>query len=193
MNRWILFLAIAAACASAWISWKTIGSIPHISDEVSYSFQGRLMASGRLYALPPPIPEAFAVDHILMTPERWCSIYSPGWPLLLALGWILRMPWIVNPILLLISILGIGRLGRILYDDRTATLAAILFSVSPFVLLMTSGFMSHVACLCASIWCLVFLAGGNLKRDFWIAGLLAGFALLVRPFTTIALIWPVIL
>jgi 4-amino-4-deoxy-L-arabinose transferase-like glycosyltransferase len=193
MNRWILGLAITAACASAWLSWKTLGAIPHISDEVSYSFQGRMIASGCLYGFPPPVPEAFAVDHILMTQERWCSIYSPGWPLMLAVGWMIRMPWVVNPILLLLSIFGIWRLGRIVYDDRTALLAAVLFCVSPFVLLMSAGFMSHVASLCAAIWCLVFLAGGKRNRDFWIAGFLAGFGFLVRPYTTVTLLWPAVL
>jgi 4-amino-4-deoxy-L-arabinose transferase-like glycosyltransferase len=109
------------------------------------------------------------------------------------LGWIADVPWIVNPILLLVSICGISKLTSILYDDRTAILASALFIASPFVLLMGAGFMSHMAALCASIWCFVFLASAKDNWSFWVAGILAGFAFLVRPYTAIMLLWPIIL
>lgn len=189
----VLVLAITAGMVSLLICWKVLGLIPHISDEVSYSFQGKILASGRLWLDPPPVPQAFAVDHILSIPGRWCSIYTAGWPLLLAGGWLIGMPWIVNPLLLIGSIFGIWTLGVNLFDDRTALLAVVLFVISPFVLLMGAGFMSHMAALCASVWCLVALSGEQTRGRLVIAGLMAGFTFLIRPFTAIALLWPAIL
>lgn len=190
MRRWVILIALCASFLAAWICWKSLGRIPHISDEVSYSFQGKIFASGKLWLEPPAVPEAFAVDHILISQDRWCSIYTPGWPLLLALGWLVHAPWIVNPLLLFVSIVGLWKLASILYDGRTALLGTILFAASPFVLLMGSGYMSHIAAMCAAIWCLVFLLQSQNHISLLIAGALAGFTFLVRPYTALALLSP---
>lgn len=186
-------IGLGASFLAAWICWESLGRIPHISDEVSYSFQGRIFASGKLWLEPPEAPEAFAVDHILISQNRWSSIYTPGWPLLLALGWLVHAPWIVNPLLLIGCILGLWKLGSILYDGRTAMLGTILCGTSPFVLLMGSGYMSHIAAMSASIWCLVFLLRAKNHRSLLTAGALAGFAFLARPYTAVALLSPAML
>jgi 4-amino-4-deoxy-L-arabinose transferase-like glycosyltransferase len=63
---------------------------------------------------------------------------------------------------------GIHALGRELGDRATARLAALLALVSPFLLLMSAGFMSHAGCLTAVTFFLVFyfrLCGSCRWRD----------------------------
>jgi 4-amino-4-deoxy-L-arabinose transferase-like glycosyltransferase len=59
---------------------------------------------------------------------------------------------------------------------------------------MSSGFMSHLSTLCALVWCNALLLPGPVRRrSVFLAGLLAGFAFLIRPFTAVALLAPVLI
>lgn len=192
----IILLASVAAVTSAWLCQVMLGRMPHVPDEISYLFQARLLATGRLWAAPPPLPDLFSFDHIVLIPGRWCSIYPPGWPLVLALGWIIHAAWIMNPLLLAASVIGTWKLAAQLYDSRTAWLSALLFACSPFVLLMNAGFMSHPASLCCAVWgTSLFVRGYREKRVLLsvAAGTLVGFCFLIRPYTAIVLLWPLLL
>lgn len=186
-------LAIFATSLSAWICQRVFEGIPHITDGVSYAFQARIFASGRLFLPPPPVPEAFAVGNINLTESRWSCAHTPGWPALLSLGYLLRAPWLVTPILLGLAVFGVFSLGRILYDDLTGLLGALLLAISPFALVLGATFLSHVPALCVTIWALAALAQGrktDQARPLLLAGLLAGFAPAVRPYTAAALLFP---
>jgi len=188
-------LAVLAAATSLLISSAVLERIPHVTDGVSYLFQGKIFASGRLFLDPPPVPALFLHENIVLDAKRWCSLYPPGWPLLLALGWKLGAPWILDPLLLGLSVLGVWRLGRALFDARTGLLAAVALAVSPFALLMSAGFLAHGPALCAGVWCLVFLVEGveqKARGRLAVAGLLGGFMVLIRPFTAVALLAPAV-
>jgi hypothetical protein len=152
-------LAAAALGLAVLIAGSVLELVPHVTDAVSYLFQGRILASGRLYEPPPAVPALFAQENVLLTPTRWCSKYPPGWPLLLALGWRLHAPWLMSPLLLALAVAGVWLAGRRLYDPATGLLAAAALACSPFALLMAADAMAHVPALCASAWCLAMLAG----------------------------------
>ncbi len=191
MNRIVILIAAACGITSAVLCWKVLGRIPHIPDELSYLYQARILASGNLSVEQPEVPGAFTVpwDHILRNSGRWSTIYPPGWPILLAVGWLLHAPWLINPLLLSFSIPGIFLLAKQLFDDRTALFAVIAFSCSPFVLLMSAGFMAHPSTLCFAVWCAVFLARAR-RTDYILAGLTGAFAFAIRPYTAVPLILP---
>ena len=148
------------------------------------------MASGNLWVLPPPVHSGFKVDHILMTESRWHSMYPPGWPILLSIGWLFGNPWIINPIITFIATIGVWRIAKTVFDKEVAWLASALFCVSPFVLLMGSGQMAHTSAMCAAIWCVAELfaafQSGKIK-NYFLAGVLAGILFLIRPFSSIFL------
>ncbi|MCI0444695.1 glycosyltransferase family 39 protein [bacterium] len=191
-----LILSLSVVVTTFLICKYVLGFITHVADETSYLFQARILASGKLWLSPPAAPEAFAVDHIITTNSKWCSVYPLGWPLLLSIGWLIGSPWIVNPIVTGIAALGVCRLGTLLYDHNTGRLACALFCVSPFVLMTGSGSMSHMAALCAATWCVAELIAAfqsQQKKHYILAGLFAGFALIARPFTTLFLLTPAFL
>ncbi|MFI5181176.1 MAG: ArnT family glycosyltransferase [Thermoanaerobaculia bacterium] len=186
-------LALFATSLSAWICRSVFEGIPHISDGVAYAFQARVFASGRLFLHPPPVPEAFAIENIVLSESRWAGRYPPGLPLLLSVGYVLHSPWLVNPLLLGLAVFGVFRLGQTLYDAPTGILAALLLAISPFALLFGGTFLSHVPALCVTIWALDALARGRKSdeaRSLLLAGLFAGFGAAVRPYTTAALLFP---
>lgn len=186
-----LLLAAGATVLAAWLAQALFSGLPRVGDEVSYAFQGRIFAAGRLYLPPPPVPEAFDVDNVILTADRWCSKYPPGFPLLLAPGWLLGVPWLVNPLLLGAAVFGLFRLGSRLFGPATGLLGAFLLATLPFALLQAAGFMSHVASLALVTWCLSLLADGDSGRSrprLVTAGLLGGLAFLVRPASSVFLL-----
>jgi hypothetical protein len=228
-------LAAGAAALALLIAWSVLGLVPHVTDSVSYLFQGRILAAGHLYEPPPRLPALFANENVILTATRWCSKYPPGWPLLLALGWRLHAPWLMTPLLLALAVAGTWLAGRRLYDPATGLLAAAALACSPFAVLMAADAMAHVPALCATVWCLAMIAGvvvdrphrphraqrppagdvapsspaagaksppaagtddgaddGKIRRRLVAAGLLGGFALLIRPLTAIALLGPAV-
>ncbi len=219
-------LAAGAAALALVISWSVLGLVPHVTDSISYLFQGRILASGHLYEPPPRVPALFGQENVILTATRWCSLYPPGWPLLLALGWRLHAPWLMSPLLLALAVAGVWLAGRRLYDPATGLLAAAVLACSPFALLMAADAMAHVPALCATAWCLAMIAGvmedpphplrphrpppgdvapcppaaatddgaaaGTIRRRLAAAGLLGGFAVLIRPLTAVALLGPAV-
>jgi hypothetical protein len=190
-KRVVLLIAIASGAASALLCWKVLGLIPHVPDEVAYLFQGRVLASGQLSIDPPRVPAAFTVewDHILRTSEGWRAMYPPGWPLLLAAGWLIHAPWLVNPLLLCFAVVGVFRLANQLFEERTALYAVIAFACSPFVLMMGAGMMSHHSMMCVAVWCVFFLIRGR-EKDAIFGGALGAFAFAIRPYTAVPLLLP---
>src|SRR5258708_5860729 len=101
--------AVGAGALALLISWSVLDLVPHVG--VSALFQGRILASGALYLPPPPLAGLFVQEDILLTDSRWCSIFPPAWPLLLALGWLLHPPWLPGPLLLGLPSLGCAAAG----------------------------------------------------------------------------------
>lgn len=164
-----------------------------MADGISYAFQGKIFAAGRLWLEPPLVPEAFQSQNVLLNATRWCGIYPPGFPLLLAVGWLVGAPFLVNPVLLGLAVLGVFRLGAVLYDEATGLLGALLLAVSPFALLMGGGFMGHVASLCAFTWCLAFLAESlrsGRGRPLLASGFLGALGVVIRPQAAVFFLLP---
>lgn len=191
----VLAIAVAATLAAAWIGRDVLDGIPHVSDEVSYLFQARVLASGSVTLDPPPLPALFRVEHVILDDVRWCSKYPPGWPVVLAVGVLVGHDRLVNPVLLGLAVLGVWWLGRLTHDRATGVLAAALLAVSPFAVLMAAGRMSHPSCLAASIGCLIAVVRAERSEGPWpavLAGMLGGLAFLIRPVSAVALLAPAV-
>ncbi len=190
------FFGLFATSTSAWLCRRVFEGIPHVSDGVSYAFQARIFASGHLGLKPPPVPEDFEIGDVVLTADRWASKYPPGFPLLLAVGYLLHAPWLVNPVLIGLAVFGVFRLGRTLYDETTGLLGAALLAISPFALIMSASYLSHVAALCVSAYCFEALVRGRrteASRPLALGGFLGGFAFMIRPYTAVALLLPAVI
>ena len=158
--------------------------VPHIHDEMVYLFQARIFLTGHAYANSPCAPASFDFPHMINN-GKWYSIYPPGFPFLLMIGLLLKAPFLVNPIFGALSILVFFLLGKELYDRRTGALAAVLGSLSPWLLLMSSTMMSHTTSMFFNSVFLLFILK-SIKTPKLLYGLLAGSALgiafLIRPY-----------
>jgi 4-amino-4-deoxy-L-arabinose transferase-like glycosyltransferase len=179
-------LAVCAAAASAIISSAVFERLPHVQDEVSYDFQARVFAAGHLFADAPPATSFFdpGQSFLIVRAGPWYSLFPPGNSLLLALGYLLGVPWLLNPILAAAAVLAVYALGRAAYDHRTGVAASALITAAPGLAFMAGSRMSHTAvlALCAAGLAAVFAC---LRRGaLWLyplAGLCFGVCSLIRP------------
>ncbi|WP_374685857.1 hypothetical protein, partial [Promineifilum sp.] len=153
------------------VALNVLEGVPHVQDSVTYLFQAQTMAGGALAAPAPPLAEAgstthFAQEFLLVRDGRWFGKYPPGYPALLALGVRAGAPWLVNPLLAVLTIPLVYVLAQLAYtknEGRRAApfLAALLLAISPFFLLMSGSLMIHAAEL---FWTLLFMVA-------WVKGL----------------------
>jgi hypothetical protein len=157
---------------------------PHVPDEVIYLYHARYLAAGRLSVPAPPVPEAFSFYLIPYRADQWYSIFSPGWPAMLAVGVLAGVPWLVNPVLAGINVLLVYVLLQGLYELRTARVAVLLLCASPWFLFMGMNFMAHTFMLtCALLAAVGTLWARRTGKARWalLSGGAIGCASLIRP------------
>lgn len=186
----IYLVALLMAGATVFVAVDVLERVPHVQDSVTFLFQAELLARGRLFAPAPELPQFFEQDFLTVQDGRWFGQYPPGFALLLAVGVLMKLPWLVNPLLATLAVVLIYKLGKVLFGRWEGLLAAVLALFSPYYLLMSGSFMVHPAEL---LWTALFLLGWVywLKRGrsrWWLvgAGAALGMVLLTRQVTAIA-------
>ncbi|MDP2914662.1 MAG: glycosyltransferase family 39 protein [Candidatus Aminicenantes bacterium] len=160
--------------------------VPHIHDEMCYLFQAQTLQMGRLYVPSPCAPASFDFPHMINN-GRYYSMYTPGFPLLLLIGLPFKVPWLVNPLFAALSIFLLYFLGAEIYDRTIGLLAAVLSSVSIWLLLMSATMMSHTTSMFFNGLFLLFFFKSVRRPTVWngaLAGASWGMALLIRPGNT---------
>ncbi len=183
-GRAVLFAALGAAIAAAFLSCVSYERHPHVADEASYIIQARYLAGGAIAMPAPPVPEAFSLDLMTYEPERWYSPFPPGWPALLALGALAGAPWLVNPLLTGLNLIGAWLLLRELYGRDIALGGALLLAVSPWHLFMGMSLMAHtftLTCALAGALGVAWARKTGRARWTWLGGAAIGVASLIRP------------
>lgn len=184
LDGWVVRVAIVAVVLSAFLSWASYQWHPHVPDEVVYLLHARYLAAG-MWTMPlPPVPAGFNIDLMYYDSTRWFSPVPPGWPMVLAIGVRVGVPWLVNPILGGIAVcLTYLVLGRLM-SQRETRLATILLAVSPWFLFMSMSLMTHPVTLVTALAAALGVAIAR-ERSAWYPALLGGFALgatsIVRP------------
>jgi len=125
--------------------------------------------------------------------------YSPGWPLLLAIGTYENAPWIVNAWIAALVVVVIYRIGREIFDEAVGIVAALLMAISPMALILNGTLMSHPSALLFTmlfVYCYWRTTRTNKAWRSLIlwgigAGLSLGWVVAERPLTALAMAVPV--
>jgi hypothetical protein len=184
IDRFTILAALWVTVLAATLSFYSYGAHPHISDEISYLYQARYFKAGMLTMPAPPVPAAFKLNLMNYEDTRWYSIFPPGWPLALMVGVWAGVPWLVNPVLTGINVLGISVLLRELYDRRTTRIVVVLLCCSPWFIFMGINFMSHTFTLTGALAAAMALVWARKTgNSSWAlaSGLAVGLVSLIRP------------
>ncbi len=194
-RSWLRCDPVAIGCAlfsfavASFLAYAVYERHPHVPDEVAYLWHAEYFARGLLRVPLPPVPGAFEAYLIHCDGLGCASPVPPGWPILLAVGAFLHVPWLVNPALAAAIVALLFRLLRDVYDLPTARLSALLLATSPWFLFLSMSVMTHNASL---MWALVAaVASVRLWRGGRVAwavvgGVALGFVSLVRPLEGVA-------
>jgi hypothetical protein len=180
-------VALIAVVCSAALAVFCFGRQPHNADEVAQLWHARILLAGRLSLPADPNPEFFGMDNVI-DQGRWYSQFPIGGPAFVAIGMALRAAWLVNPILLGLTVPNLYAFARATYDEATARTTVLLFAFSPMVLFMGASYMNHVPVLWLVSVALAQLTvwtdahrRADASRAGAIIGLTLGVAATIRP------------
>ncbi|MFH1484707.1 MAG: glycosyltransferase family 39 protein [Chloroflexota bacterium] len=188
----IIIAALGTATAAVACT-VLLSRMPHVQDSVTYLFQAKTLALGRLSVPAPPLPEFFQHEFLVVQDGKWFGKYPPGYPAILALGVLLKTPWLVSPIMGGLSLFLIYLIGRNIYSTRIGLLASVLGLLSPFFIFMSASFMAHPTSMffiCLFVLSLVLMVQTGGKRWALVAGFAIAFVATTRQLTALSVSFP---
>lgn len=103
-------------------------------DTVSYSFQAKLFARGKLAAEAPPEYGFSSSPHVNILNGKWYSKYPFGNALMLTLGEFVRAHWLIPALVTGFALVLLYLMVQEVYGPRIALISAILGLISPATL-----------------------------------------------------------
>ncbi|MGE5465007.1 MAG: ArnT family glycosyltransferase [Syntrophothermus sp.] len=193
-DRLILLLSVAAIFSSYYVCDRFYEQLPHTEDEISYRWQARVFAEGKLFVASPPHAKDMFIPFVIDHQGKRFSKYTPGWPLVLSLGMRIGLDSWVNPLLGGISVWLTYLLGKRLVSLPAGFIAALLMATSPFFLLNSGTYLSsNLSLMLTGIIALAWVESfSHPASDRYpiVAGLCLGYLALTRPLTAVGVALP---
>jgi hypothetical protein len=149
--RGILLVSAIFLVEALLISSALIQRFPPSGDDYSYLYQAKLFASGKMYAEDPLYDKAGPLHHFVDTNNlidnqgHRFSKYPPGWPALLALGALLGVPWLIDPILGAILVFLVLRYVEQQTGESLMKVAGLLLTLCLFFCYYAASLRAHMA------------------------------------------------
>lgn len=178
-------LAIFAALLSWVYVMVYLRNNPRIVDATTYYLQARAFSEGRLTFDVPAPSASFRGRFLLPSPDghSLAGIFPPGYPAVLALGFLVGAPLLVGPILAAALVVATYALSeRLFAQRRVSLLAAALSAICGVLRYHTADTMSHgwsALLFAVAIWSVL---GGTRVSAFG-SGLCLGWLVATRPVT----------
>jgi len=164
-------------------------------DSISYFIQAKIFSTGHINFPSHELKEFFSTGYFI-NDGKYFSKYFLGWPLILSIGMILEVPWIINPLFGLLTLIIIYFIGREIYDRNTGLFGAVLLLFSFNFYILTPTYMSEPSSLFFSSL-FFYLMVRTLKEPkiltLLLAGLSLGITFLIRPVSALAISLPIII
>lgn len=176
-------------------SFYSYHHLPASVEGIVQSFQAKMFQTGKI-SYPLPISKEFFSFPYLSDEIRWFSQFSPGWPAFLALGYRLRIPWLLNPLFTIGFYFLFYLFSREVYGEKNARLAALLIVVSPALIETAAGFGQYGA-LVFFLWGFLYYAkrmeNAKTFHSFLTAGIFLGTAININPKITLSFSIPFVI
>ncbi len=188
MRKPIFIISILGVLLSVLLS----GIYFHFSyfepDTVSYLFQAKLFAAGKLSVPAPPEHGLSSSPHINILNGKWYSKYPFGNALMLTLGVLINAPWLIPALATGGALFFLYLLVKEMHGGTVALIAAVLGLISPATLGMGATWFSEPVsrcCLALYLFALIRTLKGTRASNARPSGfkngigypLLSGFAL----------------
>lgn len=187
-------LFIGNLCFINFLSRYARTIIPGTGDEYSIVFQSRTFAKLWLSAPPPPLPEFFRTDLVVVQNNRWFGVNPPVYPLMLSPGSLIHNEALIVSLLSSSILVLLFFLVKNIYRDiPLAWLTVLIFWPSPSFLFYSASYYNHIGALLILLICLNLLFHILESKRYgllWVVGLLVGLGAGIRPYTFMCLAFP---
>ena len=188
-RAFMALLALAVTLIGVFFCWRLFALQPLTIDELSLQWQGRLLASGRLFAAAERFPEFFSTTQTLIVGGRWFTHFPVGPAAVSSVGVAAGVPWLVNPLLAAAGAVIVYRFLSAITTEVEARAVVLLFAASPFVAFMAATQLDHLPALVA-IWTAVAALPAwassadpaRARRQAALVGGALGVAATIRPY-----------
>lgn len=172
--RWTVVLTVLATGLALSASLLLYRGLPTLADGMTSLLHARFLAQGHAAGAFPDPAAAWVVPNGTLTARGWVSQYPPMHPLLLALGLRAGVPWLVGPLLtgLLVGSTSLAAHHLLGHAHGGARLGSLLVAISPFVVFLGGGYLSHVSA--AAFAALTLFAGLKARDGRWAWSVAAG-------------------
>ena len=164
-----------------------------MSDEVAYTLQSKLFASGVRFG-PEPDNASMWMLPFWDTSGPMYSPFPVGWPLLLGVGEFAHVASAVNPLLVGVVPWLLYRIGRKVGGADLGVRAAMVGALSPGLLLLGASRMAHTSVLVALGTVMVIVLENRwTRRRVVLGGVAVAYVVLARPFDAALLGAPLVI
>lgn len=182
---------VVATSLAALIAHRVFLRLLTNVDEMTSIIHARYLAAGMWGGPVEGAAEAWLLPNMLVVDKGWISQYPPGHLLLMAAFERLGAPWLLGPVLLgLMVTFACLATHRLLHSRPIEVrVGALLLTLSPFLLLLGGGALSHLSAGSALAAAAYFGVRARDGRALWalVAGVATGVAVVCRPWTGLAL------
>lgn len=154
-RRFLVYTTALAFVCPVVLRYSLTQGAPLADDESAYRFAAQLLASGRLSVPSPPL-KLFFDQNFMINDGRLYPVYFLGWPALLAIGVLVRVPGLINPVLSALTVPALQRALSHFVGRSWSRLGVLLFVSSPLLQVGAATLLSHTSCLMALTWALHF-------------------------------------
>lgn len=182
--------------AVIYIAYDTLATFPNSGDEYVYLYQAQTLAEGRLWNEAHPMDEFFLYSHIAQKDGINVGRFPPGWPVLLTIPYILGFPpFLLNPVLALISLIVFYRFAKRYYGQRIAFWSLLSLASTAFFLFNSASYFSHISCMLFALGFVYSLYLHLEKRATGyalLAGAFLGLTVITRYYNAVLIFFPFI-
>lgn len=188
-NKTILIISILGVLLSIILSGIYLDFSYFEPDTVSYLFQAKLFASGKISMPEPPEYGLSSSPHINILNGKWYSKYPFGNALMLMFGVFVNAPWLIPALATGGALFLLFLLLKETYGKPIALIAAVVALISPATTGMGSTWFSEPVSrfyLTLFLFTLVRTLNGSGKAVYpLISGFALGYAFNTRPLSAI--------
>jgi len=190
----VTVIFILSLCLSLFVRFYVVDSMYLTDDESAYLFAARSISSGQLFVDSPE--QKLFYDRVFMINDgRFFPQYFYGWPLLLAVGMILKVPFLVNSLFFAGSCILIYRILCHRANPYWCMIGVALFALSPLGVINSANYLTHSS---ATFFTLILVysyehLGRSSKSNLIliaIASAAAGMLFNIRPMTGVLISLP---
>jgi 4-amino-4-deoxy-L-arabinose transferase-like glycosyltransferase len=175
------------------ISYVTFHNFPYCYDEYNYLYQANIFSQGKIFLEVPEVFRPFKERYMILNDSKLFSKYPPGFSLILAIGVLLKIPGLINPLIAVLTLIILYSFTKSFLGPKYGLLSVIIISTTPYFLAYSASYFSQPTALLLTALIFLIIRKYELTSQIhylFLLGLVSGYSSLTRPLDSFCVIVP---